>query len=267
MGKGYFRASVLLPGAILIIAVAQAKPLRPGQRTPAQAIVDELNLIPRPGQFGFQEAPLPPFSVSSLEPYRADYESLQQLKTRIQKDPAKFALRAAVLKSVDILQASGQWQVDSVIAAPTGPQQKSAVLRKQKKLGADLYYLETGFEELQAAGTNRAREPSRRWQAHYDYILAVFEARIVFAYEYMYLLGRFRREEMPALVPGQTGWRLGPRPGLQITEGKVQRLHKDVEGRWRQIERDYPGTPWEVFAQRERISLRGLEWRPGQEPN
>jgi hypothetical protein len=254
---------LILPA--LAVAAVQAKPLRPSQRTPAQSIVDELESIPRPGQFGFQDAPLPPFSAKTLEAYQADYKSLEELKTRIRTDPAKHPMRTAVLKAIDVLRQSSQWDVDRVIPAPTGPRQKAVVLKKQKKLGADLFYLEKALEELQAAAANRAQEPSRRWQAHYDYVLAVFQARIVFAYEYQFLLGRFRREEMPPLVPGQTGWRLGPRQSLQIIEGKVQRLSKEVDGRWPRIERDYPGTPWDAFAQRERVSQRGLQWLPGLE--
>lgn len=251
----------------LAIAALDARPLPSSSRSPADSILAELQTIPQPGYFGFHDAPLPPFVAKAIEAYQADYSSLEELKARLARDPSRHPLRAAVLNAAAALQRSAPAKVDVVISAPPRPSQKTAILKKQKQFGADLFYLEKALEQLHAAAIDREREPSRRWRAHYDYVLAAFQAHVVFAYEYQFMLGRFRREEMPPLVPGQTGWRLGPREKLQISEGKIVRLNKDLEERWPRIERDYPGTPWETFAQRQRISQRGLEWLPGLEAN
>lgn len=242
-----------------------AKPRPPVGDAVARGIIDELKLVPRPGKFNFEEAPWPIFAAKTLAPYQADYPSLDKLKARIREQPTQYPLRTAVLKAIALLDESSRWRVDLFVPAPIGPRQKADILAEQKKLGASLFHLERAFDELHKAGDDRRQEQSRRWQAHYDYVLAVLQARIVFGYEYMFLLGQFRREAIPVLSADQLGWRLGPRSGLQITEAKVQKLDREVESRWQKIERDHAGTPWEIVAQRERLSLRGLEWRPSRD--
>jgi hypothetical protein len=243
----------------------EGKILPPG-KSRAQDIVSELKLIPRPGLFGYEEVPTPEFTPTALEPYKEDTVSLAELKKIVRKEPARYPLRAAVLEAITVLQESRQWQVHFFLRGPLGIPQKAFIRSEQLKLGADLFALEKVLEQGKKAGSERSREASRRWQAHYDFVLTALRARIVFGYEYSFALAQARREAMPGLFPGDAGWRLAPRPNLQIGEGKVKGLHKEAETGWQHIERAYPGTPWAFFARRERLSPHGLEWRPAQEP-
>jgi hypothetical protein len=260
MKRFSFRLVLALVGAG-VLGVASGKPLPASKQSPAQSIIDELNLIPRPGLFGFKME-FPAFTAAAVGPYRADYVSLAELKSLLKKDPSKYPLRSAVLKAIGTLQESTRWRVDTSFIAPLGPAASAAVLKEQKHLGANLFALERALEELEATGMDRDKEPSRRWQAHYDYVRTALKARLVFGYEYTYLLGQVRRDAMPDLAPGHAGWRLVPRKSLQITEPKMRKWDREVDAAWKRLEREHPRTPWETFAQRERISHRGLEWLP-----
>src|SRR4029078_7451595 len=55
------------------------------------------------------------------------------------------------------------------------------------------------LEELEKVGAKRGEEPSKRWQAHYDYILAELKARLALVHEYNTMLARVKRDELPSL--------------------------------------------------------------------
>ena len=94
---------------------------------------------------------------------------------------------------------------------------------------------------------------------------ARLKARLVYIYEYTFLLGQIRRDDMPALDNGADGWRMGSRKKIQVTEPKAKKYAKEVEKAWKAIEKNYKDTPWAILAYREGLVALGLEWKAKKE--
>ena len=258
------RTGIVALGGIIFLGMVQAKPLPEKKSTLAEGIFAELSLVPRPGSFAFKADPAldgPKFSEKNLEAYQPDYASLDALKRTLAKEPGRFPVRVAVFAAIEALRASEKYLLRELfVPSPVGPPEKVKLLEDQKRLGAGIFELETALDELKKADEHVAREPSKRWQAHYLHVRAALEGRIVACYEVMYLFAQVRRDALPPLEPGDTGWRLAPSERILIVESKVKDLHKDTLRLWKTILEQHPGTPWAFLVQRERLSRPGLEW-------
>jgi hypothetical protein len=260
-------AGLLSLAGVLFATGLAAAPLPPAYKYTEihHQIIAELKGFPRPGPLVFQELPVrqwPEFRGEDLDGYNADYRSMENLRQVLDKAPTKQPLRAAVLHGLKLLEDSKFAGPDRFPLQPLTPKAKVALLKEQQALASMAFELEKGLERLSKAGAERAKEPSRRWQAHYDYLQALFLSRLVFCYEYNLMLAQVRTGRMPDLLPGCSGWRLGPRETPQIAEPKAKAALKRLRGLWKKIERDHPGTPWAALAAAERQCPRGLEWRP-----
>ena len=93
--------------------------------------------------------------------------------------------------------------------------------------------------------------------------MARIQARTLYVFEYNYLLGSIRADALPDLVKNvDKGWRLFSREKPQVLgkEPKVKELVKQLDRAFRTITTEHPDTPWAVFAAREKMNARGLEW-------
>ena len=117
-----------------------------------------------------------------------------------------------------------------------------------------------------AAGEKLDQEPSKRWHAHYHYTLARFQSRIVYLYEYNFILAQVRGDQLPEIDPAiHSGWRVGSKIKVSISESKVKDMVKSIGRTWKSIMEEYPDTPWAVLAAREKLTALGLEWRPSRD--
>src|SRR5262245_33738464 len=124
--------------AIVIAAspFAVAVPLPPNYKYPklSQRIIAELEVFPRPGPFKFHELPIvrwPEFDTRDLQPYDADYPSLEALRGELEKNPAKHPLRAAVLQGIKSLEDARFPARDAFPLMKLTPQVKQAILKEQ----------------------------------------------------------------------------------------------------------------------------------------
>src|SRR5262249_49762229 len=139
---------------------------------------------------------------------------------------------------------------------------KNMTARQQGGPAKMLVELHDVLEQMEQASSERDKEPSRRWQAHYDYVLAQLKARMVYVNEYNTMLARVKRDELPPLDPAlHNGWRLAASDKVQSPK-EVKDLANDVKKLLSGIVKDHPGTPWEVLAKRERFTALGLTWQP-----
>jgi len=122
--------------------------------------------------------------------------------------------------------------------------------------------LQDALEELKKAGEKRDEEPSKRWQANYDYVLARLEARIAYVHEYNFMKGQIRKDALPPRDPakGFTGWRLASQAKLQ-SGPEARKLAEDSKKVLLKLAKTHVGTPWEVLAKREALTALGLEWQ------
>jgi hypothetical protein len=217
-------------------------------------------------------ADLIPFRADALKPYADDGRAAAGSPAGLKEHP----LRAAVVRAVETLDRQGRLSrvkigdkeepVDApkVMIAGRATEQVKKELTQQQKDGPAMMLVELSevLDELDRAGPGRGKEPSKRWQAHYDYVLAQVKARMAFVHEYNTALARVKRDELPALDPKRhTGWRLVAQEKLQ-SASDVRGLAADARKLLDTLVAEHPGTPWEVLAKRDRSTFLGLAWEP-----
>jgi len=240
-----------------------------------QSILDEINTIPPvrmsvpSGDATLRIANLPIFSAKDLEGYKADYHTKRELDEMIKINPDKYVLRQAVLDAAQALRDNAKFTMEESLTSsggPISPALKKQFLQKQKEPGLAIFELERALGKLQDAGKERDKEPSKRWHAHYDYALARLMGRLVYTYEYNYILAEVRGDRLPELDPKiHNGWRVASRQRISINESKVKDMAKTIGRTWKRIAEEHAGTPWAIMAKRESLTALGLEWKPSRE--
>jgi hypothetical protein len=192
---------------------------------------------------------LPPFTARTMAAYK-------------EGEGADTPLRKAVKAAIEALgQLKGktlreEWSApadENRFKAQVTDYQKAEVARVQREL-------DEALADLKSAGTPEARaaEP-RRWQAHYDYVLARLEAELAYLNEYQGLLGQLKKELPPIDKKVQNGWRVASQKSL--SDSTAKKLAKDAEKTLDKIVKDYPDTPWQILAKRDRMTALGMEWQ------
>jgi hypothetical protein len=83
----------------------------------------------------------------------------------------------------------------------------------------------------------------------------------VYVNEYNMMIAKVKKDELPALDPKlHKGWRLAASEKIQSPK-EVKDLASDSKKLLAKIIKEYPGTPWEVLAKRERFTTLGLAWQ------
>jgi hypothetical protein len=250
------------------IDIPQPPPPPGGMARPDEirSILSEIDLPPiklaRADTAALQIEAMMPFSAKKLAPYQADYASLKEIET----NPERFPLRAAVLDAVKLLREkfnpkNPELVLRDYFAGNNSEAIKKEILKEQEKPADILSELNTVSRRLEKVGEKRDEEPSKRWQAHYDYVLAQVLARIAYLEEYSLMLGKIRKDELPPLEAGHTGYRLASRERLQ--SGTEVRARVTASKKlFAKVARQHKGTPWEILAKREQLTALGLEWQP-----
>jgi hypothetical protein len=219
-------------------------------------ILAEIDVPPvkrsRTGALRVRAESVPHFSARVLAPYRADEDS---------------PLKRAVLQAIELLRNEKVSQAfPDEFRLPEGGEKnfKELILNLQKSSvgpGVAQLVLAEGLEELQKAGADRDKEPSKRWQANYDYVLARLLARLAYVNEHNYMLGQLRLELPPRDPKLHNGWRLASQQEIQ--SGKEARdLAREAQALFQKLIKEHPGTPWALLAKRERLTALGLRWEP-----
>jgi hypothetical protein len=242
----------------------------PASTMQVRQIFQEIGSVPsprigRPGVHShISSKALPPFSAKDLAPYQADYRSWDEFANQ----EGKYPLRAAVVRTVKALQENAsKFAMKEDFRGATNAAVKKAVLKEQAAPGKAILALKDALDDLEKAGSKKERkkEKSLRWQANYDYVKARLESRLVYLYQYSYSLGKIRTDSLPPLMNGFSGYRLGSLKKVTVPESEVKGWVKDIDRTWQKIIHDYPHTPWELIARRERLTALGLEWRPSRD--
>lgn len=203
-----------------------------------------------------------PFDAKRVVAYQADGTSL----AAVEAEPAKYPLRAAVLAALKLLRKEFDPKNPAVSLRETFSGSATEPVKKQieaeqAKPAMLRLKLSDLLDDLRKAGKERDQEPSARWQAHYDYVLAQVLLRLAYVDEYNMMLAKIRKDELPTLEPGQTGYRLAA-----VEKMRSPKETKDLAAESRKlltkIIKDHRGTPWEVLAKRARLTALGLEWQP-----
>jgi hypothetical protein len=256
---------------------AQVIQLPPGlkegtaSRGEIQGILDEIETIP-PAKGAVNSVAerlkfevLPPFPAKGMAAYKADYRSLQELDERLKDSPDKYKLIRAIRKATQVLEKNSDSfvQTQGGRAVPLPVAEKNRIMNYQADtVGPAIARLEDALKDLKKVGEERDKEPSKRWQANYDYVLAKLINRVVYLREYSLMLGKLRKDEVPKLGPGHIGWRLASVPKLTSTDAEIKELTADAKEALKNLIKEHKNTPWEVLARREGGVYLGLKWMP-----
>lgn len=221
---------------------------------------------------------LPPFPAKALAQYKPDDgKTLAVLLSELskQKDPKgtaraqyakKHPVRVAVIDALAALAKSEHLTMRETLNGPINDKQKAAFFNEQKEPGLLIFDLEQVLGDMkQVADDDMDKETSKRWRAHFDFTQARLKARLVYIYEYSFLLGAIRKDELPPLEKGDDGWRMASRKKIQCTEPKAKTYAKEVDKAYKKIQKDYRDTPWEILAYREGLIALGMEWKAKKE--
>ena len=172
----------------------------------------------------------------------------------------------AVLKAVKLIREKFDSGGDSFVlresfSGATNDRIKADILKEQEKPALVIQELTEARDLLLKVGEERDKESCKRWQAHYDYVLAELLARIAYVEEYSLMLGKIRKDEVGQLETGQTGFRLASRDKLQGTK-EFKDMAVESKKMLKKLARDHKGTPWEILAKREQLTALGLYWQP-----
>jgi hypothetical protein len=211
-------------------------------------------------------ADIPPVKTppAGVQPLRAD--NFPGFTNKVMKDyhPGDSRLRQPVAEAIRALNRHKETFREEFPVRNIA-QLKAMIRPIQVQLAASKLELDEALMNLLEAENDRNKEPSKRWQATYDYVKARLLMRAAYTYEYAYLLSDVQQEALPELQPNHIGWRLASRETMQCKQqvGKEARAQaKEAKEILEAMAAAHKGTPYEVLAKREAATALGLEWQP-----
>ena len=141
------------------------------------------------------------YSITQLKEYLPEYDNRLTYVEKRNSSPMRQLMHAIVMEGKNFI-----YRRDFPIESP---QLVEAALEEGRKATIKLNELLEIQKRLEELGKVRDREPEKRWQAHYDLMLAQTVAFQVKAYEYRALMASIVKS--PPLPKGQ------PSPGSMIT--------------------------------------------------
>lgn len=137
---------------------------------------------------------------------------------------------------------------------------KTQIEKDEKEVALMMLNLEEALKDLGKLEEKRDDE-SKRWQANYDFVRARLESQVAYLYEYQSALGQMRKELPPRDEKIHNGWKLAATAKLQ-GDSVGKKLAKKANTTMEKLVKDFPGSPYEVLAKREKFTALGLEWQP-----
>ena len=99
----------------------------------------------------------------------------------------------------------------------------------------------------------------KRWQAHFDYIVAELKLRICYANQYNLALANVRGGKLPDLKDGQNGFRLTAETTLdKNTQSNYKDMFNEARKSLLELGKQHPNTPWALLAKSDRTVAIGL---------
>jgi hypothetical protein len=199
------------------------------------------------------------YSIAQLKEYLPEYDNRLTYVEKRNSSPLRQLLHAIVMEGKGFLYRR-DFPVES-------EELVKAALQEGEKAGVKLNFLLDVQRRLENLAKVREREPEKRWQAHYDLMLAQTVAFQVKAYEYRALMASIskappvpKRQAGPDLVitwvVDHSTTPLAPKSDTAKKYAEAERLLKQVIAR-------HPKTPWADLSQdalNRGLSVQLKEW-------
>ena len=195
------------------------------------------------------------FDPARMREYRPDWVHARSMRSRSRTRP----LRQAVLNAALITQQRLPGMPGLYFPPADAPEFKDAMANNQAIAERTAYTVNEALGPINAVAKLRDREPSRRWQAHYDLIRGRLLAMKVRCYEYNWACARMKKDPPKFSNPRSNAWRLVPDTDIQYSKNAAAAA-KEAETLLRRVVEEHPATPWALLAQRELKDPLGFKW-------
>lgn len=233
----------------------------PAEIQVVRSILNEINL---PSVKAFRED-APPAALSGILTPRSelikDYVA-GELKANEQPDEFQKAILDAVATIRKLRNPGNKSNLPETFAA-TRSDQLLQELRKIQEVPALVELaLRDHLDSLESLVDQKAAQ-TKRWQAHYDYVLAELRLRICYVNQYNQAIGNIRTDTVSQLTGDQNGYVLvvDERP-LGSTRVEYKQMLKEAKKAFADLITANPGTPWAALAKRDQDLKIGLRLMP-----
>lgn len=195
------------------------------------------------------------FDPVGMREYKPDWSPREQFMASVARDP----LRQAVLQAAQITQQNLPGQPELTFPPADTQQFKDAMLRNQEIVARTMYTVDEALAPITAVVKRRDHETSRRWQAHYDLIRGRLLAVKLRCYEYNWACAQMKKDPRKFTNPKSNAWRLVPDTEVR-SSAKAKAAADEAKVLLERVEKEHPGTPWGLLAQRELKDPFGFKW-------
>jgi hypothetical protein len=195
------------------------------------------------------------FDPARMREYRPDWIPRERYEKLIANSP----LRQAVLNASQITQQRLPGMPSLYFPPADAPEFKDAMANNQAIAERTAYTVDEALGPINAVAKLRDREPSRRWQAHYDLIRGRLLAMKVRCYEYNWACARMKKDPPKFSNARSNAWRLVPDTEIRYSKNAAAAA-REAESLLRRVVQEHPATPWALLAQRELKDPLGFKW-------
>jgi len=137
-------------------------------------------------------------------------------------------------------------------------------LRKVQEIPARVEgILQDHLDKLESMSDQKEKQ-SKRWQVHFDYVIAQLKLRICYSNQYNLALANVRGGKLPDLKEGQNGYRLTAELTLdKNTPATYKEMFTDARKALLDLSKENPNTPWALLAKSDRSVAIGLRLTGG----
>ncbi|MFO0954876.1 MAG: vWA domain-containing protein [Isosphaeraceae bacterium] len=206
------------------------------------------------------------YSMVEMKEYMPDYVNRMAYVAAREKSPFRTRLRQIIERTKDY----GYPTHFPIAPNEMVPKAMEAGGKAAERL-EDLLAIEKELEQIRPL---RDREPSKRWQAHYDLIRAQIVVYQIKSYEYRACLEEMVKNlPMPSRPPGPgevIEWDLVHSKQRKAAKDQTEKKYRQAESLLNEVIAMHPKTPWADLAQDELNRGFGVfrgEWRHNKEFN
>ncbi|MGE3820742.1 MAG: vWA domain-containing protein [Isosphaeraceae bacterium] len=203
------------------------------------------------------------YSIAELKEYLPDYSSRAAYVADRDKSVFRTVLRKVIDRTKDYAYRTHFPIEPAAMIEAANEAGGAATLRLN-----DLIDVQRILEELKPL---RDREPQKRWQAHFDLILAQIVTYQIKSYEYRACLAEMVKNPPRPTKPPRSGevveWQLGHSRDRKSPKEQTEKKYREAETLLREVIARHPKTPWADLAQDELNRGFGVsrgEWRHNQ---
>ncbi|MFO0954875.1 MAG: vWA domain-containing protein, partial [Isosphaeraceae bacterium] len=195
------------------------------------------------------------FDPAVMREYRPDWISRSRYEAEVSSRP----IRKAVIEAALLTQQNLPGMPSLVFPPADGPEFKEVMERNQAIAAQTEYIVGAALEPINAVAKFRDREPSRRWQAHYDLIRGRLLAMKVRTDEFNFACADMKRNPRKFSKPEANAWRLVPDREVRFND-RASAAAEQAEKLLKRVIDEHPSTPWALLAERELKDPFGFKW-------